>query len=80
MQEALQEKAQEQMRLYAEAQKYAVEMQQEEQKALEASRLMNEASTKAEFARQKMLRVRNISLNFHFFPDRGIILFFSIIV
>ena len=45
------------MRLYAEAQKYAVEMQQEEQKALEASRLMNEASTKSEFARQKMLRV-----------------------
>ena len=32
-------------------------MQQEEQKALEASKLMNEAGSKAEAARQKMLKV-----------------------
>lgn len=56
-QAALQQKAQEQAQLYGEAQKFALEMQQQESKALEAAKLMNEAAGKAEIARQRMLKV-----------------------
>ena len=56
-QNSLQMKAEEQARLYGEAQKFAMEMQQQEEKALEAAKLMNEAANKAEIARQHMLKV-----------------------
>ncbi len=57
LQESLQERAQDQVRLYGEAQKYALEMQEEEKKALEAAQIMNQASGRAELARQRMIRV-----------------------
>ena len=56
-QASLQQKAQDQAKLYGEAQRYALEMQQQEKKALEAAKLMNEAAAKADIARQRMLKV-----------------------
>ena len=51
----LQERASEEQKLYAEAQKYAEVVQKEEEAALEAARKMAEATEKAEAARTKMI-------------------------
>lgn len=61
----LQERAAEEQKLYAEAQKYAEIVQKEEELALESARKMAEATEKAEAARVKMvqtgLQARNLA-------------------